>query len=68
MSETLIIDTQILPPAEGDPAREAWLLALRAEIFGLNPSHEAFPADAREIREKATARRKLRRKRLNRKN
>jgi hypothetical protein len=78
MTETLTIDTQALPPAEGDPAREAWLIALRAEIFGLNASHEAFkadaspelafPADAQEIRRKAAARRKLRRERLNRKN
>ena len=66
MPDTLTIDTHALPPAEGDPAREAWLLALRAEIFGLNPSHEAITADARAIREKAAARRKLRRVRLNR--
>jgi hypothetical protein len=78
MSDTLTIDTHALPPAEGDPARGAWLLALRAELFGLNASHEAFPADAtpevvfpadtREIRQKAAARRRLRRERLNRKN
>lgn len=77
MPDTLIIDTQAPPPAEGDPAREAWLLAVREELFGLNVSHEVFPADAspevpfpvdaREIREKAAARRKLRRVRRNRK-
>lgn len=60
-----VVDTSQRPPSEGDPMRSAWIEALRAEIFGISPTHESFPADAPEIRRRARAsrRRKLRRTR-----
>ena len=62
--EDVRYETPLGLPPHGDPEREAAILRMRAEIFGLNPSQESFPADQKKIRMKARFRRLLRRAKL----
>ena len=70
MTRTDFDNTLMTPqiPEGQSPERTLYIDQLRAEIFGLNLSHETFLDDVVEVRDNRRARNRLRRKMRNRQN